>query len=124
MSQEETAEQIGVSRQTIAKWESGETLPDISRCAALAKLYGVTVDELISYTEDKSGLPIPPKGKYYFGKLKVDGGGRITLPAKAMKVFGISQGDELALLGDIDQGLALIRSEGLMKMAEMIKGKD
>ncbi|MDE6592971.1 MAG: helix-turn-helix domain-containing protein [Oscillospiraceae bacterium] len=124
MSQEEVAGLIGVSRQTVAKWEAGETLPDISNCAALAKLYSVTVDELILYCEDSSGLPIPPKGKYFFGKLTVDGEGRITLPEKAMRVFGVSPGDELILLGDIDRGMALIGSEGFTKMAEMIRGED
>ncbi|MCM1577380.1 MAG: helix-turn-helix transcriptional regulator [Ruminococcus sp.] len=121
MSQEKAAEIIGVSRQTVAKWESGETLPDISNCAAMAKLYGVTVDELIFYNEDASGLPIPPKGKYFFGRLKVDGEGTITLPERALRVFGVSPGDELVLLGDIDQGMALVKAEGYLKMAEMIK---
>ena len=43
-SQEEVAEKIGVSRQAVAKWESGETVPDILNCDALAKLYNVSID--------------------------------------------------------------------------------
>lgn len=123
LSQEEAAENIGVSRQTVAKWESGETLPDISNCAALARLYGVTVDELITHSEKSAGLPIPPKGKYLFGKLKVDSEGRIALPEKAMRIFDISPDDELILLGDIDRGLALVNPSGLLKIAEGIIGK-
>lgn len=122
LSQEEAAENIGVSRQTVAKWEAGETLPDISNCAALAKLYGVTVDDLISHSEESAGLPIPPKGKYLFGKMPVDSEGRITLPEKAMRVFGISPGDDLILLGDIDRGLAILKSEDILRMAELISG--
>lgn len=38
-SQEEVAEKIGVSRQAVAKWESGETAPDLINCDALAELY-------------------------------------------------------------------------------------
>ena len=38
-SQEEIAEKIGVSRQAVAKWELGETIPDILNCDALAKLF-------------------------------------------------------------------------------------
>lgn len=38
-SQEDVAEQIGVSRQAVAKWESGESVPDIVNCDALAQLY-------------------------------------------------------------------------------------
>ena len=41
LSQEEVAEKIGVSRQTVAKWEAGESLPDILNCDALARLYDV-----------------------------------------------------------------------------------
>ena len=38
-SQEEVAERIGVSRQAVAKWEAGQSVPDILNCDALAKLY-------------------------------------------------------------------------------------
>ena len=37
-SQEDVAEQVGVSRQTVAKWESGDSIPDIVNCDALARL--------------------------------------------------------------------------------------
>lgn len=50
-SQEELAERIGVSRQAISKWERGESSPDTDNLIALAKLYGITIDELINGTE-------------------------------------------------------------------------
>lgn len=43
-SQEEVAERIGVSRQAVAKWEAGQSVPDILNCDALAKLYDVELD--------------------------------------------------------------------------------
>lgn len=43
-TQEEVAEKLNVSRQAVAKWESGETVPDIENCIALADIYGTTVD--------------------------------------------------------------------------------
>ena len=49
MSQDELADQIGVSRQTLSKYETGESLPDIERCNRLADIFGVTVDDLINY---------------------------------------------------------------------------
>lgn len=49
MTQEAVAEQLGVSRQTISKWELDETLPDIRQAKGLSKLYGVTLDDLIDY---------------------------------------------------------------------------
>lgn len=47
MAQEAVAEVLGVSRQTISKWELDETIPDIYQAKKLANLYGMSVDELI-----------------------------------------------------------------------------
>lgn len=52
MSQEEAAEKLGVSRQTISKWELDETLPDIRQSKKLAVLYGLSLDELIEFDID------------------------------------------------------------------------
>ena len=52
-SQEEVAERLGVSRQTISKWETDETLPDIRQSKRLAVLYHMTLDELIEYDFDE-----------------------------------------------------------------------
>ena len=51
-SQEEVAGRLGVSRQTISKWELDETLPDIYQSKKLANLYGVSLDELIAFDID------------------------------------------------------------------------
>lgn len=53
LSQENVAEKLGVSRQTISKWETDDTLPDIRQSKRLAVLYGVTLDELIDYDFDE-----------------------------------------------------------------------
>jgi len=47
-TQQEAAEQLGVSNKTISKWESGGGLPDITVLPALAELYGVTVDDILA----------------------------------------------------------------------------
>lgn len=49
LSQEEVAEKLGVIRQTISKWETDETLPDIRQSKHLAVLYGLSLDELIEF---------------------------------------------------------------------------
>ena len=73
MSQEELADKIGVSRQTLSKYETGESLPDIEKCKALADVFGITVDDLICYEKSTGmGLGIPPKGKHIFGLVKVE----------------------------------------------------
>lgn len=52
LSQEEVAEKLGVSRQTISKWELDETLPDIRQAKRLSSLYHLTLDELTDFDMD------------------------------------------------------------------------
>lgn len=52
LSQEKVAEKLGVSRQTISKWELNETLPDIWQSKHLSNLYHVTMDDLIDFDVD------------------------------------------------------------------------
>lgn len=52
LSQEDVAEKLGVSRQTISKWETDETLPDIRQSKRLALLYHLSLDELIDFDMD------------------------------------------------------------------------
>lgn len=52
LSQETVAEKLGVSRQTISKWETDETIPDIYQSKKLAKLYNLSLDELIEFDVD------------------------------------------------------------------------
>ena len=47
LSQEQLAEQLGITRQTIANWEKGKTYPDIASILKLSDLYGLSVDELL-----------------------------------------------------------------------------
>ena len=46
LSQEELAEKIGVARQTISKWELGETSPDLKQSKELSKIFNISLDEL------------------------------------------------------------------------------
>ena len=122
MSQEELADRLGVTRQTVSKYETGESLPDIEKCAAIASIFGVTMDDLINYTKEENlGLEVPPKGKHIFGMVKVGDKGQIVIPAKARKIFEIEPGDNLILLGDEGQGLAIIKEKGLLDMLGAIK---
>lgn len=112
-SQEEVAEKIGVSRQAYAKWEKGETVPDVERCQKLAELYGVTIDSLVNHS-DKIGattLTPGPKGKHIFGTTKINDRGQVVIPKKARELFGINNGDSLVVLGDEAEGIALMKAE-------------
>ena len=52
LSQEDVAEKLGVSRQTVSKWETDETIPDIRQSKKMAVLYNVSLDELIDFDID------------------------------------------------------------------------
>ncbi len=104
-TQEEVAEKLGVSRQAVAKWENGDTTPDIEFCIQLAELYGTTLDALVCQEfmdED------PMNGKHAFGIARVNDKGQITLPKKARELFNIKAGDSLLILGEEGRGIAII----------------
>lgn len=91
-SQEQIAEKIEISRQAYAKWENGQTTPDLEKAARLAEVYGVTIDSLLK-TETLEGVgtvPPAPAGKNIWGS--------VTL------------GDRLIVASD-EHGVALIRAD-------------
>ena len=47
LSQEQLGDQIGVTRQTVSKWELGETTPEMDKLIQLSKLFEVSIDELV-----------------------------------------------------------------------------
>lgn len=53
LSQEQVSEKLGVARQTISKWELGETTPEMDKLIIISKLYDITLDELMK--EDNEG---------------------------------------------------------------------
>ena len=55
LSQEELAERLNVSRQAVSKWENGAAQPELSKLVELSRLYGVSVDELLSIEEAEKG---------------------------------------------------------------------
>ncbi len=58
-SQEQLAEQLNVSRQSVSKWESGTSIPDLDKIIKLSKIFGVSTDYLIKdeINEEESSLP-------------------------------------------------------------------
>ena len=123
-SQEEVAEKIGVTRQAVAKWENGETVPDIANCEALARLYDVTLDDLVRFDESERKMPIPPRGKHLFGVVKLGERGQIVLPKQAREVFRIQPGDRLVVLGDEEPGragIALMPEKAFLMAADFFR---
>ena len=121
LTQEEVALEINVSRQVIAKWEKGESTPDLGHCQALAKLYNVTLDNLVNFDGEDTTLIVPPKGKHFFGVAKMGERGQIVIPKKARDLFQIKPGDSLVILGDEERGLAIVPEEMLHAFLNLVK---
>ena len=120
LSQEEVAGRIGVSRQAVAKGETGQAVPALLNCDALAKLYDVELDDLLHYDQEQTGKSIPPRGKHLFGTVRVGERGQMVLPKQAREVFGIKPGDRLVVLGDENPehpGIALMKEEFFLEIA-------
>jgi transcriptional regulator with XRE-family HTH domain len=60
MSQENLAARLDITRQTLSKWELGEGSPDIEKSKMLADIFGVSLDDLVSFDASSEGLPVPP----------------------------------------------------------------
>ena len=129
LTQEELAQHMGVSGQAVSKWENDQTCPDISALPKLAKLLGVSVDELL---EGRENLPavrvLPPEQrrdiKDMMLRITVDSAQgdrvRVNLPMALVEV-AVEIGMEMpqingqdALKGvDLNKVLRLVR-EGLV----------
>lgn len=123
-TQLELAQKLNVTDKAVSKWERGESLPDIEKCKLLAEVLDVSLDDLVNYDRENSndlGLGVPPKGKHVFGITKVGEKGQIVIPAKARKIFDIQPGDNLILLGDESQGIAIIKEK---RLVEILNGNE
>ena len=121
LTQEALAEEVGVARQTVAKWEAEESAPDLECAGRLAAVLDVTLDDLVSAPTEELDESTGLKGKHMFGLVTVGDKGQIVIPVRARRIFGIHPGDQLMVLGDEDQGLALVNAELFLAMAEVIK---
>ena len=82
MTLEEVANKINVSRQTVAKWENGDSIPDLINCAALADLYDVSVDDLLYYDGEIEEISIAPKENIYLVRRSSENEDKLLFPNK------------------------------------------
>lgn len=65
LSQEQLAEQIGVSRQSISKWETGQSAPELDKLLALSRVFGVSTDALLGNNAPETETPPAPPMDIY-----------------------------------------------------------
>ena len=109
---EALAEIIDVSRQTIAKWESGESYPDLENCVKLSRLYKVLLDALVNKPLWEGDVDdFVGNETKLCGALKLSEEGAIVLPEKVRKIFDMEPGEKVLLLADKKQGIAIVKCQ-------------
>ncbi len=116
-----TGRALAVARQTVAKWEAGDSVPDLANAGALAEALDVSLDALVGYDPQGTMLPMPPRGKHLFGTVTVGERGQIVIPKQARELFGIEAGDALLVLGDEEQGLAILKADEFMDRVSKLR---
>ena len=119
-TQEQLAEKLSVTRQTLAKWENGEASPTIDDCIRMADIFDITVNDLAADMKEEELDFVSPKGKHIFGLVTVGERGQIVIPKDAREIFAINPGDKLLVMGDEQQGLAIVKTDALQNFASFI----
>ena len=94
MSQDALAEKMEVSRQSVSKWETGQSVPDLDKIIQLADLFGVSVDELVRDGE-RPQPPEPPEAKVIYVEREKRG----LTPIQTLGVVAEGTGVGLSLVG-------------------------
>ncbi len=123
LTQEDLADSLNVTRQTIAKWEKGEAVPDIFTLKKMCEMYQVSIDDLLE-SDKKDAKSIRPKDKFFFGIVEIKENGDITIPKEALLTFNFKTGDKLAVFGDLNQGLALADAKVVTQFAKDVLDKE
>lgn len=107
---EAIAEIISVSRQSVAKWEAGDSIPDIINCVKLASLYKISLDELVNRPlQSVFDNDFAIEDGRICGVLEVSPERMIQIPVSVMEMFDIHCGGKVLLLADKKQGIALVK---------------
>ena len=102
LSQEELAEKLAVSRQSVSKWETGQSVPDLDKLIKLADLFGISVDELVREGE-RPQPPEPPHPQVVYVKEKRSLTGTQTAGV-CLELIGLA----LDLMGLVGAGILLV----------------
>ena len=124
MTQEELANQLGVSSQAVSKWENDASCPDISLLPQLSRVLGVTTDELLTGKNDEVKM-VPAEQRKPLEQLtmriRVDSSDgdkvRVNLPMSLVKV-GLEIGMDMS--GSVN-GMENLKNVDLSKVLEMVE---
>ena len=104
-SREELASVLGVSRQCLTNWERGVSIPNIEEVAQIAKVFQMSLDDLV---KNKVCPENGPREHEFWGTVRVKNGGEIKIPRKMLDHLDIRWGDELLIVTDVERGIELL----------------
>lgn len=70
LSQEQLAERLGISRQSVSKWEAGDSVPELERLVEMSRFFNVTTDYLLKEEEEEQAIHAETLGRQPFSKSK------------------------------------------------------
>lgn len=114
LSQGDLAEQLEVSRQSVSKWETGQSVPDLDKIIKLADLFGVTVDELVR--EDPLPQPEPEQPTSEPHVIYVEKQATRT-PTQVIGIVLMVLGGVTTVLGLLANGIGLLLGLGVIIVA-------
>lgn len=110
-TQEQLAEALHISRQTLAKWENDEVPPNIDDCIRMQEIFDISLENLVREMTEEELMDVTPRGKHIFGLVTVGERGQVVLPKKCREIFDINPGDKMIVLGDENQGIAMMKAD-------------
>ena len=109
MSQDDLAEKLEVSRQSVSKWETAQSTPDLDKIIKLANLFGVTVDELVREGEAPQP-PEPPQPQVIYVEQEKRGLSPVQVLGVVTEVTGVA----LAIIGIMGAPLLIFAAVALV----------
>ena len=111
LSQEELGNKLNVARQTVSKWELGETTPELEKLIELSEIFNVSIDKLVGKEESET---LNEEQKIFYGKVRLDYEYKSKIKIKGIPLvhinigFGIRKAKGIIAIGNIAQGVLAI----------------
>lgn len=129
-SQEQLADQLDVTRQTVSKWEMGSTTPEMDKLIALSKLFGISIDQLVGNERLVEHIPVTENtmnGYYNYGRYEYKSKTTfLGLPLVHINMgqFGIYRAKGIIAIGTVATGFIALGaiSVGLLSFGALSLG--
>lgn len=112
MSQDDLAEKLEISRQSVSKWETGQSIPDLDKIIRLADLFGVSVDELVREGE-RPQPPEPPQPQVVYVERERK---QELSPVQKLGIIMEASGAALAVIGIMGAPLLIFAAVALVTL--------